>query len=165
MKIYETTISTPLGKLRLLATENGLRGIYYQDHKNVPSLTTEPSQNHPILSETERQLAEYFAGSRRDFDLSLDLQGTPFMLQVWQALGQISFGTSVTYGELARDLGNPKASRAVGRANGLNPVSIVLPCHRVVGSNGKLTGYAGGLDNKEWLLKHEQSVSSLIGSC
>lgn len=164
MTIHETAISTPLGQLRLLATDNGLRGIYYQDHKNVPSLTTEPSQNHPILSETARQLGEYFAGRRRDFSLSLDLEGTPFMLEVWEALGQIPFATSVTYGELAKTLGNPKASRAVGRANGLNPVSIVLPCHRVVGSNGKLTGYAGGLKNKEWLLQHEQSVSTLIGS-
>ena len=148
-------MESPLGPLRLLADDRGLRGLYYQDHKNVPNLDSNADENHPVLSETRRQLEQYFAGQRQDFELPLSLQGTPFMLEVWEALGKIPFGTKVTYGQLAESIGRPKASRAVGRANGLNPVSIVLPCHRVVGSNGKLTGYAGGLGNKDWLLQHE----------
>ena len=155
MILSETTMESPLGPLRLLADDRGLRGLYYQDHKNVPNLDSNADENHPVLSETRRQLEQYFAGQRQDFELPLSLQGTPFMLEVWEALGKIPFGTKVTYGQLAESIGRPKASRAVGRANGLNPVSIVLPCHRVVGSNGKLTGYAGGLGNKDWLLQHE----------
>lgn len=161
MKLYESSIDGPLGKLRLIADDNGLRGIYYQDHKNVPNLATIPSVEHPILIRARQQLAEYFAGERTVFDLPLSLHGTPFMQRVWEALAAIPFGETRTYGELARVIGVPKASRAVGRANGLNPVSIVLPCHRVVGSSGKLTGYAGGLDNKERLLRHEAEVLAL----
>ncbi len=156
MTLSETTIESPLGPLRLLADDNGLRGLYYQEHKNVPPLNSRPESTHPVLVEARRQVEEYFSGKRREFELPLSLQGTPFMLEVWDALGKIPFGTKVTYGQLAETVGRPKASRAVGRANGLNPVSIVLPCHRVVGSNGKLTGYAGGLGNKEWLLQHEK---------
>jgi len=160
MTLSETTVESPLGPLRLLADEKGLRGLYYQDHKNVPSLASKTDGNHPVLTEARRQLEEYFSGERREFNLPLSLQGTPFMLEVWEALDKIPFGTKVTYGQLAETIGRPKASRAVGRANGLNPVSIVLPCHRVVGSNGKLTGYAGGLGNKDWLLRHEKETKT-----
>ena len=158
MILSETTMESPLGPLRLLADDKGLRGLYYQDHKNIPNLDSNADENHPVLSETRQQLEEYFCGERRDFELPLSLQGTPFMLEVWEALGKIPFGAKVTYGQLAESIGRPKASRAVGRANGLNPISIVLPCHRVVGSNGKLTGYAGGLGNKDWLLRHEKET-------
>lgn len=160
MTLYETTMDGPFGKLRLIADDNGLRGIYYQDHKNVPNLATIPSEDHPILLRARQQLAEYFAGERMKFDLPLSLHGTPFMRRVWEALDAIPFGETRTYGELARAIGAPNASRAVGRANGLNPVSIVVPCHRVVGSSGKLTGYAGGLDNKERLLRHEAEIAA-----
>lgn len=163
MILSETFMKSPLGPLRLLADDKGLRGLYYQDHRNVPKLTSRPRSDHPVLVETRRQLEEYFCGVRRQFELPLSLQGTPFMLAVWEALGTIPFGEKVTYGQLAEAIGRPKASRAVGRANGLNPVSIVLPCHRVVGSNGKLTGYAGGLSNKDWLLRHETENGAASG--
>ena len=115
--------------------------------------------HHPILVETERQLAEYFAGTRRAFSVALDFVGTPFQQKVWRALLDIPFGETRSYGELARQLGRPKASRAVGAANGKNPISIIGPCHRVVGSSGKLTGYAGGLAAKQYLLSLESRVA------
>jgi methylated-DNA-[protein]-cysteine S-methyltransferase len=102
-----------------------------------------------------RQLEEYFAGSRREFDLTLHLEGTPFQRRVWAALREIPYGATLSYGELARRIDKPKASRAVGLANGRNPISILVPCHRVIGTNGSLTGYGGGLDRKRWLLAHE----------
>ena len=106
------------------------------------------------------QLEAYFSGDLRDFDLPLRLQGTPFQLAVWRALQDIPYGRTISYGELARRVGNPKGSRAVGLANGSNPIAIVVPCHRVIGSNGKLTGYGGGLDNKETLLALERKHSA-----
>ena len=110
---------------------------------------------HPVLVKTETQLTEYFAGGRKQFDLELDFSGTEFQQQVWQALLAIPFGETRTYGQLARQLGNPRATRAVGAANGRNPIAIVAPCHRVVGSSGELTGFAGGLAAKAYLLALE----------
>jgi methylated-DNA-[protein]-cysteine S-methyltransferase len=107
---------------------------------------------HPILLETERQLKEYFAGNRREFSLRLDMRGTPFQKDVWEALLAIPFGETRSYGQIAKQIGRPSASRAVGAANGSNPIPIVVPCHRVIGSTGKLTGFGGGLDVKEKLL-------------
>lgn len=159
MTHFETTMDSPLGPLRLLANDEGLCGIYYQEHKNAPELDCRANSEHSILKEAQQQLSEYFSGRRQEFSLPLALEGTPFMLSVWNALAGIPYGTTLTYGQLAQNIGSPKAFRAVGRTNGLNPVSIVLPCHRVVGSNGKLTGYAGGLANKEWLLDHERRIA------
>ena len=158
---HETHMDSPLGPLRLLANERGLAGVYFSEHKNVPQRVTQESSTHPILLQTQNELREYFAGERQRFDLPLDPQGTPFQHRVWLALRDIPFGQLRSYGELARQLDSPNASRAVGRANGLNPLSIIVPCHRVVASNGKLTGYAGGLPAKEWLLEHEASVAPL----
>lgn len=155
MTLYETFMPSPMGELRLLADSTGLRGIYYQEHKHVPTLVSESAHDHPVLLEARKQLDEYFAGERKKFDVPLALHGTPFMLRVWEVLGKIPFGTTATYKQLAESIGAPKSSRAVGRAIALNPISIILPCHRVVGSSGKLTGYAGGLSCKEWLLKYE----------
>jgi methylated-DNA-[protein]-cysteine S-methyltransferase len=104
---------------------------------------------------TVAQLAEYFAGARRTFNLPLALRGTPFQERVWKMLTEIGFGETWSYGELAKRIGNPQASRAVGLANGANPISIIVPCHRVIGANGTLTGYGGGLERKRWLLSHE----------
>lgn len=108
--------------------------------------------------ETQQQLVAYFAGTLTEFDLPLQLQGTPFQHQVWQALKTIPYGATMSYGELAHHIGQPKASRAVGLANGRNSLSIVVPCHRVIGANGKLTGYGGGIERKQWLLNHERSI-------
>ena len=113
-------------------------------------------EQHPVLIATERQLGEYFAGKRKEFSVSLDMRGTRFQKDVWEALLGIPFGETRSYGQLANQLGNPRATRAVGAANGKNPVSIIVPCHRVIGASGKLTGFAGGLDTKARLLGREK---------
>jgi methylated-DNA-[protein]-cysteine S-methyltransferase len=156
----EIRIDSPLGPLRLLADARGLRGIYMQRHSGEPlasGVTDTPE--HPILSMTATQLREYFAGDRRTFDLPLAAEGTEFQRRVWQALMTLAFGQTCSYGELARAIGQPSASRAVGAANGRNPLSIVVPCHRVIGADGSLTGYGGGEANKRWLLEHEARLS------
>ena len=117
---------------------------------------------HPVLIETERQLGEYFAGKRKSFSVALDMRGTRFQKDVWEALLAIPFGETRSYGQLAKQLGNPRATRAVGAANGRNPVSIIVPCHRVIGSSGKLTGFAGGLETKAHLLSLEEKDSKLF---
>ena len=149
---------SPLGVLQLVASDDGLRAVLWPVDGEalrvpLPDTTEAP---HPVLEQTAAQLDEYFASERRSFDLPLDLCGTEFQCDVWKSLADIEFGTTATYGEQAARLGRPKAVRAVGAANGKNPVSIVLPCHRVVGSNGKLTGFAGGLVAKRFLLDHER---------
>lgn len=156
----ETRIDSPLGPLRLLADDHGLRGIYMQRHQGEPlaSVGTD-TPDHPILLLAATQLREYFAGDRRVFDLPLAAEGTPFQQRVWQALMTLEFGQTCSYGALARAIGQPSASRAVGAANGRNPLSIVVPCHRVIGADGSLTGYGGGEPNKRWLLEHEARLS------
>lgn len=155
MSLYESTLETPLGSLRLLASDRGLAGIYFEQHKNMPLRQALPDDLHPLLEKVKVQLRQYFEGTRRRFEIPLDPQGTDFQKDVWSSLTEIPYGQTQSYGELASRLGKPLASRAVGRANGLNPVSIIIPCHRVVGASGKLTGYAGGLETKQWLLEHE----------
>ena len=150
-------MSSPVGKLKLVATDDGLAGILWEnDRPHRVRLNAEARDDqHPVLVETERQLEEYFAGRRKTFSLKLDLMGTPFQRKVWKALLTIPFGETRSYSQIARQIGNPDAVRAVGAANGRNPVSIVTPCHRVIGSSGKLTGFAGGLDVKARLLALE----------
>ena len=145
------SIASPIGHLTLIASEVGLCGVEWG------SIRTKSSDN-AILLAAEAQLGEYFAGTRRGFDLPLDLQGTEFQIRTWSALAEIPYGTTVCYGEQARRLGVPRAARAVGAANGSNPLPIVLPCHRVIGASGELTGYGGGLDVKRWLLAHESGA-------
>ena len=154
--VYKT-VQSPVGRLTLVATDEGLAAILWKnDRPRRVRLNLEAKQeDHPVLVETERQLEEYFAGRRQRFALKLDLSGTPFQRQVWNALLTIPFGETRSYGEIAKQIGSPGAARAVGAANGRNPVSIVAPCHRVVGSNGALTGFAGGLDVKARLLALE----------
>jgi methylated-DNA-[protein]-cysteine S-methyltransferase len=150
-------MDSPVGKLTLVATDDGLAGILWeQDRPSRVRLNIEAEDNsHPVLVETERQLEEYFAGQRTTFELTLDVDGTDFQRRVWNALLTIPFGETRSYGQIARQIGNPDAVRAVGAANGRNPVSIVTPCHRVIGSTGKLTGFGGGLDAKARLLALE----------
>jgi methylated-DNA-[protein]-cysteine S-methyltransferase len=155
---YCKTIWSPVGELTLVADDRGLAAILWENDRpdRVRLGTLRESADHPVLVETERQLAQYFAGTRRTFDVPLSFAGTDFQKRVWAALLAIPFGETRSYGEIADQLGAPGASRAVGAANGRNPISIIAPCHRVVGSNGKLTGFAGGLEAKRFLLDLEQ---------
>jgi methylated-DNA-[protein]-cysteine S-methyltransferase len=157
MKLFFKDISSPVGKLKLVANDEALVAILWEKEKlgRVRLDKMEMSDKHPILIKTENQLKEYFTGKRKVFDLPLDPIGTSFQQMVWNELRQIPFGETRSYGELAIKIGSPKASRAVGAANGKNPISIVVPCHRVIGKNGKLTGFAGGLGSKEILLRLE----------
>ena|ERR1700730_2620447 len=154
-------VDSPIGRLKLVATDEGLAGILWEnDRPRRVRLDIEAEDNrHPVLIETERQLKEYFAGQRKTFDVKLDLVGTAFQRKVWTALLTIPFGETRSYGQIARQIGNPDAVRAVGNANGRNPVSIIAPCHRVIGSTGTLTGFAGGLDAKAHLLALEGAKS------
>jgi methylated-DNA-[protein]-cysteine S-methyltransferase len=148
--------ASPLGPLLLAATEGGISGVYFAEHRHFKGPQEwQRATQHPLLQRAATQLEEYFAGQRQEFDVPLDLRGTPFQLSVWRALCGISFGCTKTYGEHARDVGNPKAVRAVGAAIGRNPLSIIVPCHRVMGASRSLTGYAGGLERKRALLALE----------
>lgn len=151
-----TEYTSPLGTLLLAATERGLCGLYFEQHRYFSGpLGWRHVPAHPQLREAARQLDEYFGGSRRSFDLSLDLAGTPFQNAVWEALQTLPFGTTASYRMMAERVGSPKAIRAAGTAIGRNPVSIIVPCHRVLGTSGELSGYAGGLDRKRALLAFE----------
>lgn len=164
MSLSYKEIDSPVGKLKLVASAKGLVAVLWHNDrpKRVPlgEMVEEPGQK--VLVETEKQLTEYFAGERREFELPLDMRGTQFQKDVWDALVGIPFGETRSYGDLARQLGNPAASRAVGAANGKNPISIVVPCHRVIGSSGKLTGFAGGMDVKALLLAMERGEKALF---
>jgi methylated-DNA-[protein]-cysteine S-methyltransferase len=151
-------IQSPVGRLTLVASELGLVAILWENDnpRRVPLADVVESDSHPVLLETERQLQEYFAGRRREFALPLDFRGTEFQRRVWSALLTIPYGQTRSYAQIAQQIGCPAAVRAVGAANGRNPLSIIAPCHRVVGSNGKLTGFAGGLETKAQLLALER---------
>ncbi|NGO08875.1 methylated-DNA--[protein]-cysteine S-methyltransferase [Streptomyces sp. HC44] len=153
-----TVIDSPYGPLTLVATDGVLSGLYMTDQRHRPPEETFGVPDDTPFGETIDQLKAYFAGELKDFDLPLRLDGTPFQRTVWDQLRRIPYGETRSYGELADALGNPKASRAVGLANGRNPVGIIVPCHRVVGANGSLTGYGGGLDRKKRLLDFERGA-------
>lgn len=157
MKLYYTKMDSPLGCLKLVANETKLVALLWEEDRpnrvSLPEL--ELKTNHPIFIESIQQLTEYFSGKRKKFRIPLDPVGTPFQKKVWTALREIPFGSTKSYGEIAKQIGHPQASRAVGAANGRNPISIIVPCHRVIGANGKLTGFAGGLKAKEYLLTGE----------
>lgn len=152
----QALIPTPLGELRLVATPTALTAVYFPRHLRQPPIEDNGpvvrAADHPVLSATEQQLREYFAGARTDFDLPLAARGNEFQVAVWALLRQIPYGVTWSYGQLAARLGQPGAAQAVGTANARNPVSIIVPCHRVIGSDGSLTGYAGGLERKRALL-------------
>ncbi len=154
--IAYTEYPSPLGTLLIAASSRGLQGIYFEQHRHFKGKDDWQFQpNHAILQRTVAQLEEFFAGRRHEFDLPLDMNGTPFQQAVWQQLLQIPYGATVSYGQQAQALGKPRAARAVGAAIGRNPVSIIVPCHRVIGSTGSLTDYAGGLERKRTLLELE----------
>lgn len=151
-------IQSPVGLIRVIASDKGLVAIIWEGENYKRTKLSEPvkDENHPILLQTEKQLNEYFENKRTTFSIPLDFEGTEFQVRVWEALLKIPYGITKTYGELAKILGNIKAVRAVGGALNKNPISIIVPCHRVVGASGKLVGFAGGLENKSILLDLEQ---------
>ncbi len=154
MTLFRLAIESPVGPLLLVAGAEGLTEISFAGHRRRAA----EAPGHPLLKRAAAQLGEYFAGKRQEFELPLAPGGTPFQRAVWKELCTIGFGVTCSYAELARSLGKPAAARAVGAANGQNPIAIVVPCHRVVGADGTLTGYAGGLPAKRWLLDHEREV-------
>lgn len=157
MNYYYTIMESPVGDITLIADNDSLCAVYWPnqrpDSKKFPGLKRKDGSK--VLRSVVKQLNSYFKGKRLDFDLPLNPVGTDFQEQVWEALTSIGYGKTVSYGDIANKIGNPKAVRAVGAAIGKNPISIIIPCHRVIGSNGKLTGFAGGLSTKEFLLDLE----------
>jgi methylated-DNA-[protein]-cysteine S-methyltransferase len=155
MKRY-TRIDSPIGTLTLFSSDDSLSGLYMEAPSKMPEQAGyDFDPLAPVLREATRQLDEYFGGRRQCFELPLTFRGTPFQQRVWQALTQIPHGVTWSYGQLARHIGSPNGFRAVGLANGRNPIAVIVPCHRVIGSDGSLTGFGGGLPRKEWLLRHE----------
>lgn len=153
---YLTISDTPVGCLLLVANSDALVEIRFLDSQSSDGGEhIDCSYSHSVLTQTVNELNEYFCGKRKQFTVPLHLAGTPFQSSVWQALQSIPYGEVVSYGEIANSIGNPKASRAVGMANNRNRIPIIIPCHRVIGKNGDLTGYAGGIDIKQWLLQLE----------
>lgn len=153
---YLNYFSSPLGLLAIESDGQGISGLSFKDK-------VEKQEHHsPLLDHCKEELAAYFKGELKEFTVPLSLQGTPFQRKVWQALKKIAYGQTATYGEIARMIGNPQAVRAVGGANNKNRVAIIIPCHRIVGSKGQLTGYAGGLERKKWLLMHESRTEAVI---
>ncbi len=162
LKIYTHTFPWQMGFLKIQTTDDEIISIYFLTQKAYFEKMDLDELLAPFLSEAKKQILEYLAGERTEFDLKIKLQGSPFSLKVWHCLKQIPFGTTVGYGEIARALGGTAYSRAVGRACGLNPIPIVIPCHRVIGAEGKLGGFSGGLGIKSYLLKHEKSHLSEV---
>ena len=152
---YYKQIDSPLGLITLQANDNGLLGVWFETQTTQPDELGELMLQNSILLQTEQALNDYFNHRITPFSIPIAANGTEFQKRVWQALTTIPFGETWSYQDLANAIGNPKAVRAVGLANGKNPVSVLVPCHRVIGSNGKLTGYAGGIERKAWLLRHE----------
>jgi methylated-DNA-[protein]-cysteine S-methyltransferase len=161
---FRTTFDSPVGVLSLVATDHALVALVWrvEGHSRAGFENAVEKPRHPLLRETARQLREYFAGARRKFELPLEFRGTEFQRRVWAALLEIPYGQTRTYGQIAEAIGNSSAVRAVGAANGRNPISIIAPCHRVIGMNGDLTGFGGGLDAKAHLLSLEAPQRQLL---
>jgi methylated-DNA-[protein]-cysteine S-methyltransferase len=156
-----TTIASPIGELLLVGDGSTLSGLYMQDGRKPKRVAPGWTEAAASFADVRAQLEEYFAGERTSFDVSLAPQGAPFELEVWRALEQIPYGETVSYGEIARRVGQPTAARAVGTANGRNPIAVIVPCHRVIGADGSLTGYGGGLERKRLLLELERGQGRL----
>jgi methylated-DNA-[protein]-cysteine S-methyltransferase len=161
MDICHTVIETPIGRLTLVATPRALREVRFPNDRPAGPEDGPARPDQPVLAHAARQLGEYFDGTRLDFDVPLDPQGSAFQLAAWRGLTTIPYGETVSYGEQARRLGHDGKARAIGAANGSNPLPVIVPCHRVVGSDGSLTGFGGGLETKAWLLHHERQVLGL----
>ena len=166
MQLHFIDMPSPVGRLKLVANSQALVAVMWENEqpKCLDSKQLLPCADHPILLATQKQLSEYFAGQRQHFDLPLTFEGTDFQQKVWQALLSIPFAETRSYRDIAAQIGNVKAVRAVGAANGKNPLSIIAPCHRVIGANGQLVGFAGGLNNKHILLQLEQQVAQTSNS-
>ena len=164
-----TVVDSPVGPLTLVGEDGALAGLYLHEQRHLPETAALGGRDDRVLPEARTQLAAYFAGGLREFDLPLTATGTPFQQLVWAALRKVPYGTTCTYADLASSIGRPTAVRAVGAANGRNPICLVVPCHRVVGAGGALTGYAGGLGRKAYLLALEQrqdaGVAPSAGAC
>lgn len=158
--VYET-FGSPIGELLLVGNERALHGLYMDAGHRPADVCERLSRCTEPFAAVREQLGEYFAGERTGFDVAIEMQGTPFQLEVWSALTEIPYGQTTNYGELARRIGKPSAARAVGLANGRNPISVIVPCHRVIGAGGALTGYGGGLERKRMLLELEQGQAAL----
>ncbi|MEU7478348.1 methylated-DNA--[protein]-cysteine S-methyltransferase [Lentzea sp. NPDC042327] len=156
MHVHHTVVDSPVGPLTLVGEGSALIGLYFDGHLRPPRLGDLGDADPSAFDEPRRQLDQYFAGQRRSFDLELAPRGSAFERSVWALLTSIPYGQTRTYGQLAAELGDPGAAQAVGNANGWNPISIIVPCHRVVGARGSLTGYAGGLSRKRYLLDLEE---------
>jgi methylated-DNA-[protein]-cysteine S-methyltransferase len=152
---YTTTLDSPIGPLALTSRDGFITGLYMQDQNHAPAGTDGWLADPSPFEQAREQVLAYFSGELTQFDLPLRLDGTAFQRRVWEGLGAIPYGQTISYGELARRIGNPKACRAVGLASGRNPVAVIVPCHRLIGADGTLTGFGGGLDRKRWLLEHE----------
>lgn len=158
--LYTSVMDSPVGLLTIVASDAGVRAVLWPDDdpKRVPNIDAAQHSRHSTIEATKTELVEYFAGKRQQFDVRLDPIGTDFQQLAWQSLRSIPYGTTVSYGEQAARMGDKRKARAVGAANGRNPISIIVPCHRVVGAGGALTGFAGGIESKAWLLDHERNV-------
>jgi methylated-DNA-[protein]-cysteine S-methyltransferase len=163
---YFDFYESPMGRMLIVATDQGLSGLYFVDQKYYREVEPEwlRGDHHKVVRETARELTEYLAGTRKQFGVPLAAQGTPFQTSVWKAISSVKYGESITYSELARRAGHPGAVRAAGTATGRNPITIIVPCHRIVGSDGSLTGYAGGLDRKRALRELEDGARSLFAA-
>jgi len=161
---YYDFYASPQGQMLLVADEEGLAGVYFDGQKYLPHVASQWRRDaqHATLRQAKRELAEYFGGERKRFDVALAPEGTPFQRSVWTAIASVGFGETITYGELAKRAGCPGSARAAGAATGRNPIGIIVPCHRILGSDGSLTGYAGGLDRKRALLALESGSTELL---
>jgi len=155
---YQTKIDSPIGTLTLVAEDDALTEVRFPNDSHDDDIDMIDVADHAVLQQAADELGEYFSGARVDFDVPLDPRGTAFQLAAWSALRTIPYGETVSYGEQAKRLGDAGKARAVGAANGRNPLPIIVPCHRVVGANGHLTGFGGGIETKAWLLDHEREV-------
>ena len=160
IKKYKTNYRSEIGLIEILGTENAILSVGFVEDKSMDNF-----EIHPCLEECVEQIDEYFRGERKEFSMNLQLQGTDFQKKVWSQLMKISFGETLSYNDIAASIGNKKAVRAVGNANGKNKIAIIIPCHRVIGSNGRLVGYASGVWRKKWLLLHERKVLGGIEPC
>lgn len=158
--VHQRIVPTPIGPLRLLASARALVGVYFPDHAAASAPEAPTRREHPILEQAATELREYFAGRRTHFDTPIEAAGTAFQQAVWAGLRTIEIGAVISYAELGRRIGRRGAARAIGAANARNPLSVFVPCHRVVGSDGSLTGYAGNLTRKQWLLEHERALAA-----
>jgi len=163
---YYDLYDSPHGRMLLVAGGEGLSGVYFDGQKYLPHIDPEWRRDArcPAVRQAKRELAEYFGGERERFETALAPEGTPFQRAVWKAISTVGFGETITYGELARRAGYPGSARAAGAATGRNPIGIIVPCHRIVGSDGSLTGYAGGLDRKRALLALESGIRDLLAA-